>query len=595
MAPRTSHDSHAVTVTEVRFENYKALEDFTLTLGRFNVLVGPNNAGKSTIIGAFRVLGAALKRARTRKPSPMTDADGATRPGYLINTTDLGVSLENVHTDLADTVTTILFILSNGNSLRLYFPPKGGECALFCIGAKSPPTGPAQFIADFPLTIGHVPILGPVEYREPLLREETVRSALTTPRAARHFRNFWYHNPEGFDDFAALLATSWPGMEIERPEVQVGTETTIAMFCRESRMTRELYWAGFGFQVWCQLLTHIRRAQRDTILIVDEPEVYLHPDLQRQLVHVLRSTGADVVLATHSAAVLNDVDPADILIIDKQRLSAQHIRPSADTRFAATILGTDYKNQLASLARSRRLLFLEAQDDAELLSQFARRIGLVELANGSGLTIVQMAAFPDWAAVHSTVDVLQNVIGQRLEIGVLVTSRHRSTHEAEALRNEGLARLTMFQSLPQFTLSNYLLDPVVLGCAIRAVRKDMGRRGRITAEADRIDIHTLLRDVGEILRRDVERSYLAHRHRSDTATSSSSLGGGEQELTECWSDDGQRLSLLPGNLAFGLVQSTLFSNHGLVLSERDVVEAMPLERFPSELQDVLRAIDAFRR
>ena len=72
------------------------------------------------------------------------------------------------------------------------------------------------------------------------------------------------------------------------------------MFCLEDRMTRELYWAGFGFQIWCQLLTHVSRAKDATLLIVDEPEVYLHPDVQRQLLGILRDTGPDIVFATHS-------------------------------------------------------------------------------------------------------------------------------------------------------------------------------------------------------------------------------------------------------------------------------------------------------
>ena len=72
------------------------------------------------------------------------------------------------------------------------------------------------------------------------------------------------------------------------------------MFCLEDRMTRELYWAGFGFQIWCQLLTHLCRAQDSSLVVIDEPEVYLHPDVQRQLIGILRELGPDVLLATHS-------------------------------------------------------------------------------------------------------------------------------------------------------------------------------------------------------------------------------------------------------------------------------------------------------
>jgi predicted ATPase len=47
----------------VKFRNVKELRNFTLDLTAMNTLVGPNNAEKSTIIGAFRVLDAGLRRA----------------------------------------------------------------------------------------------------------------------------------------------------------------------------------------------------------------------------------------------------------------------------------------------------------------------------------------------------------------------------------------------------------------------------------------------------------------------------------------------------------------------------------------------------
>ena len=38
----------------VDFNHFKAFDRFSLTLRHFNILVGPNNAGKSTILAAFR-------------------------------------------------------------------------------------------------------------------------------------------------------------------------------------------------------------------------------------------------------------------------------------------------------------------------------------------------------------------------------------------------------------------------------------------------------------------------------------------------------------------------------------------------------------
>ncbi|HSU83606.1 MAG TPA: AAA family ATPase, partial [Thermoanaerobaculia bacterium] len=44
----------SVTITSVEFRNFKAFSHFSISLQSLNILVGPNNCGKSTILGAFR-------------------------------------------------------------------------------------------------------------------------------------------------------------------------------------------------------------------------------------------------------------------------------------------------------------------------------------------------------------------------------------------------------------------------------------------------------------------------------------------------------------------------------------------------------------
>src|SRR5438132_9246961 len=117
-----------VHFTSIELRNFKAFRHFSVRLENMNVLVEPNNSGKSTILGAFRALDAALRRARSRKPERVQFAD-RNLLGYQIPPEVLTISTENIHTDLADTDTSVSFRLSNGNRLRLVFPVSGG-CSL---------------------------------------------------------------------------------------------------------------------------------------------------------------------------------------------------------------------------------------------------------------------------------------------------------------------------------------------------------------------------------------------------------------------------------------------------------------------------------
>ncbi len=60
--------SENTQIDRIRFRNYKAFQDYSVTLRKFNVLVGPNNAGKSTVLGAIRMLSEGIRRARSKSP-----------------------------------------------------------------------------------------------------------------------------------------------------------------------------------------------------------------------------------------------------------------------------------------------------------------------------------------------------------------------------------------------------------------------------------------------------------------------------------------------------------------------------------------------
>ncbi|MEO0600074.1 MAG: AAA family ATPase [Myxococcota bacterium] len=312
-------------LTELEFDHFKGLRDITVSCGPgLNILVGRNNAGKSTALSPLRMLEPTLRVARRRNPLPFRFA-GTKRRGWQIREDGLPVSLENVHTDLLATPTSVRMATDDGGELWLRFPYDGGAF-LEASAPRGPVPSAASFRRAFPLELHVCPVIGPVEHDEPLVRAATVRRGWGTHRASRHFRNTWHHFPEHFERFAGMLADTWDGAHIGPPELHVALEGAVLhMFVEEGRRPRELYWCGFGLQVWCQLLTWASRVPEGGIFVVDEPETYLHPTLQQRFLEVLRSLGAQVFIATHSASIVADAHPGEVLVVD--RMAGTVVRP----------------------------------------------------------------------------------------------------------------------------------------------------------------------------------------------------------------------------------------------------------------------------
>lgn len=310
-------------IISMHIVNFKAFKDFTLNLEDMNILIGSNNSGKTTVLSGLRLLSVALEEGNKKKPT-YKKFENKTQV-YTIPKTKLPIPLENIQNDYNDKDNSYIeFIFENRAVLTLHFPEKDICCFTTDIDGYEVKSA-AKFKEYFPSHVIQIPILGPLEDMERKLKVETILNGIGTQRASRHFRNYWLLNDNNFDQFAELIKTTWPGMEIEKPEYNI-MDDRITMYCKENQITREIYWVGYGFQIWCQLLTYMTQNDGFTMLVVDEPDVYLHPDLQRHLVNIIRNLECQVVLATHSTAILNEAKSNEVILIDKNKKKSRRVK-----------------------------------------------------------------------------------------------------------------------------------------------------------------------------------------------------------------------------------------------------------------------------
>jgi predicted ATPase len=141
---------------------------------------------------------------------------------------------------------------------------------------------------------------------------------------------------------------------------------------------RDLMVEGSGFLQWLSVFALATDPSID-ILLLDEPDAHLHSSLQEQLLESLREvsakTGKQMLVATHSAEILRNAEPADILHI-RSRGGSGYLTAESQKVGMLAGLGSDYAPRVDRAKRTKRVLFVEGRSDIAVLQILAGRLGL---------------------------------------------------------------------------------------------------------------------------------------------------------------------------------------------------------------------------
>lgn len=581
--------------TKVEFHQFKAFRSFTLRLRHFNILVGPNNAGKSTILASFRILAAGMRKASQRKPIPLSGPNGRAL-GYIVDLNAISVAEENIFYNYDDSeAASVTFSLSNNNSLKLYFPERG-TCYLFADDSAGHTMSPSNFRANFQCSVGFVPILGPVEHNERLYEKEAARLALFSYLAARNFRNIWHHYPEHFETFRKLLQETWPGMDIEPPTVDTSHEKPVMhMFCPEERIPREIFWSGFGFQVWCQMLTHIVQSNESSLFIIDEPDIYLHSDLQRQLVGILRSLGPDILIATHSTEIISEAEPDDIVLVDKNLKSGRRLKDPGELGGVFAALGSNLNPVLTQLAKTRRAVFVEGKD-FQILGKLARKLNISSVGNRRAFAVIPVGGFnPD--RIRTLRQGIETTLGGSIAAAALLDRDYRSSVECENIKQKCKKFCDLIIIHECKEIENLILVPQALD---RAAKRRVADRATRTGGSREYSsqVASILEDFADQQKSYVMSQHLAYRRRfeRDQGSGRDEAQANQAALEEFeaeWKIPQRRLELLPGKEALAFVNRALQESYSVSITPSGIIDAMTTNEIPPGIKLLLRELSHF--
>lgn len=307
-------------IASIQLKNFKKFRSFRVDCRATNILTGRNNAGKSSILDALRVAHDVLKFAFRRNPE-LSEFEGRSCASFTLTTSTLKIPIDNITWNYSDEPASIRITLRNESQFIILLHPDHPIRA-FLVSDGPVPRTISAFRRQFPLDLVVVPTLGPVEENEQYLTDKTISRSENTRTAHRHLRNILLRKSDAeFHEFSEEVSMAWPDITLERPRV-IGHGEPMEMMYLEDRIPREIFWSGFGLQVWMQMVLQFMRGSDNCVLVLDEPDIYLHPDLQVRMVELAVRKFGQVFIATHSPTIIGIAGAEDVLAISAKESSA---------------------------------------------------------------------------------------------------------------------------------------------------------------------------------------------------------------------------------------------------------------------------------
>jgi hypothetical protein len=343
------------------------------------------------------------------------------------------------------------------------------------------------------------------------------------------------------------------------------------------------------------MLTHLLQSQDTSIFLIDEPDIYLHSDLQRQLLGLLRDLRPDVLIATHSTEIVTEAETNDIVLIDKRRRSGRRIQDPSQLGEVFEVLGSNLNPILTQLAKTRRVLFLEGKD-FQILGRFARKLNLDTIASRANFAIVRVDGFnPE--RIRNLKLGMETTLGRPIAAAAIMDKDYRSEGERNAIieRCNAFCTYTVIHRCKE--IENFLLVASAIDRA--AGRRVADQARRLGTEITYTDnAATFLNDFSEEKRTYVMGQYIGERRRYERENSSplddaSIAEAAVREFENCWGTDMNRLEVIPGKDAVRALNQHLQDEYQISLTAGAIVDAMRVDEVPIEIADLIRSVAQF--
>ncbi|NDY71358.1 ATP-dependent endonuclease [Desulfobacter hydrogenophilus] len=575
-------------ISNIQIQNFRGFYNHSLRFKKSCIIVGKNNAGKSTVVEALRLVSLITNKYRTsvykKRPTWLDAPSGLI--GVSPSIKNIGINFDTIFFHYGSSPSIITAEFNDKNRITIYVGD-GGKIFAVLRNSRGTIVKTRSKALKLNLTpINIFPQVGPVQKKEMILNSDYVKSNIGSHLSSLHFRNQLYLFPELFQKFKEAVEETWPSVTVKEL-IATGEldEKQLSFQVRNENFVAEVAEMGHGLQVWLQIIWFLTRVSNNSTVILDEPDVYMHADLQRRLIRFLRNKYNQILITTHSTEIMAEVGPEDILVIDKEKPESTYANTFPIVQTLIEQIGSAQNIHMARLWNAKRLILVEGKD-IKLLKIFQNSLFPNSDAPFDAIPNMSLGGWGGWNYAIGSSMLLKNSLNQNIFTYCIFDSDYHTAEEISTRLDQANDKGIFLHIWSKKEIENYLLIPSALQ---RVIENNLAKRTS-SPSIDEIEqrLMTILSEMEESVL-DAISSELLKQNRGWTAGKSNKEA--RKLICDSKAQEESIISIASGKYVIKKFADWSQQEFGVSLNAIAIAKEMTAQEIPNELIKIVTSIE----
>lgn len=569
--------STTLMITEMELRNYRCFENSKIVYKNLNVLVGKNNAGKSSMIEALRMVAYASQKAMNAayRDAPSGLNISGREKGIRIDVEKLKIDLRGIVYLYEDKIAQINVCFDDGCKILIAANKEIAYAFLYGPDGKNIKSNSTAKKYSF-TSIGILPQIGLIKENESILTKDTINSHRESYLSSRHFRNeVWLYKDKYWKKFKQLAEENWESLKIIELKYNITESEYIRLLVQDEHFPGEIGIMGSGLQMWLQMIWFICRSEDKDTIILDEPDVYMHPDLQKKLLNLVKRNYKQVIIATHSVEIISDVDPGNIVMIDKHQRKMKYANNLEAVQSIIDNIGGVQNLSLIRIGLSKKCLFLEGKD-IKIMQKLFEKLYPDKDSLISTLPYIELQGFANLNEAFGASQLFYSETKGGIKC-ICILDRDFYPDEVLVEKKEKAKENHLYLHIwEKKEIENYLLIPEAI-FRITKLPKEKHKEFLLTLEK-------LVEDEKD----DIQDQIAQHLKELNTGWSISTCNKQAREIIkEKWKSLEEKLSLVSGKIFIRKLNGWMRREYGVFCSTDRIIKEIRADEVENEMVEVL--------